>query len=152
MISYDEIQRILCGENFCRLIPDGLVLSEPIWGVKDGLNIVNFFVTSKLNHIYNPLYKFSICIDSTELVSFSEYVNPQLNECKNKIGMNLEEYEKYKKQFSAVGDMYFGIQEVNSELICDYVANLFKLMPDSLMPYYNELSIDFFEWVKENIE
>lgn len=151
MIGYDEIQKILCSENFCKLIPDGLILSEPILGINDELKTVNFFVASKHNDIYNPLYKFSICLDSKELISFSEYISPNLKECEKQIGMNLEEYENYKELFLSVENMYYGIQDVNSDIICDYIANLYKLIPSSLIPYYNELSIGFFEWVKEKI-
>ena len=48
--------------------------------------------------------------------------------------------------------MYYGEQDVNLEKICDYIASLFKLIPEALIPYYNDLSSDFFEWVKEIIK
>ncbi len=42
MMNYDEIKRMLSKENLCRLIPDGLILSEPILGIGDDLPVVNF--------------------------------------------------------------------------------------------------------------
>ena len=73
MMNYDEIKRMLSKENLCRLIPDGLILSEPILGIGDDLPVVNFFVMSRSQQKYHPLYKFSLSVEKKQLVTFSEY-------------------------------------------------------------------------------
>ena len=74
MMNYDEIKRMLSKENLCRLIPDGLILSEPILGIGDDLPVVNFFVMSRSQQKYHPLYKFSLSVEKKQLVTFSEYL------------------------------------------------------------------------------
>ena len=92
MMNYDEIKRMLSKENLCRLIPDGLILSEPILGIGDDLPVVNFFVMSRSQQKYHPLYKFSLSVEKKQLVTFSEYSNSVYCDNKHTIGLTIEEF------------------------------------------------------------
>lgn len=152
MMNYDEIKRMLSKENLCRLIPDGLILSEPILGIADDLPVVNFFVMSRSQQKYHPLYKFSLSVEKKQLVTFSEYTNSVYCDNEHAIGLTIEEFIQYKDLFQKTGDMYYDKARVDSEILCEYMKLLLKLVPYSLMSYYNDLSPDFFAWVREAIK
>lgn len=48
--------------------------------------------------------------------------------------------------------MNYDKARVDSEILCEYMKLLLKLVPYSLMSYYNDLSPDFFAWVRETIK
>ena len=152
MMNYDEIKRMLSEDGLCKLIPDGLILSEPIWGIEDDLPVVNFFVMSRYQQKRHPLYKFSLSVEKKQLVTFSKYSNSVYCDNEHTIGLTIEEFIQYKDLFQKTGDMYYDKARVDSEILCEYMKLLLKLVPYSLMSYYNDLSPDFFAWVRETIK
>lgn len=152
MMNYDEIKRMLSEDGLCRLIPDGLILSEPIWGIEDDLPVVNFFVMSRYQQKRHPLYKFSLSVEKKQLITFSEYTNSARFDNSHEIGLTMEEFIKYKDLFQEVGDMYYSLKSVDSEILCEYMKLLFKLVPHSLINHYNDLSPHFFAWIRETIK
>lgn len=152
MMNYDEIKRMLSEDGLCKLIPDGLILSEPIWGIEDDLPVVNFFVMSRYQQKRHLLYKFSLSVEKKQLVTFSEYSNSVYCDNEHTIGLTIEEFIQYKDLFQKTGDMYYDKARVDSEILCEYMKLLLKLVPYSLMSYYNDLSPDFFAWVRETIK
>ena len=101
-MNYDEIKRMLSEDGLCKLIPDGLILSEPIWGIEDDLPVVNFFVMSRYQQKRHPLYKFSLSVEKKQLVTFSEYSNSVYCDNEHTIGLTIEELSNtrifFKKQ------------------------------------------------------
>lgn len=150
-MNYDEIKRMLSKENLCRMIPDGLILSEPILGIGDDLPVVNFFVMSRSQQKYHPLYKFSLSVEKKQIVTFSEYTNSAYYDNDNITGLTIEDFSQYKDLFQKTGDMYYGMTRVDPEILCEYMELLLKLVPYSLMNHYNDLSPHFFAWVREKI-
>ena len=152
MMNYDEIKRMLSEDGLCKLIPDGLILSEPIWGIEDDLPVVNFFVMSRYQQKRHPLYKFSLSVEKKQLITFSEYTNSACYGNDNIIGLTIEEFIQYKDLFQKTGDMYYGMIKAKPEILCEYMKLLLKLVPPSLVNHYNDLSPHFFAWVRETIE
>ena len=151
MMNYDEIKRMLSEDGLCKLIPDGLILSEPIWGIEDNLPVVNFFVMSRYQQKRHPLYKFSLSVEKKQIVTFSEYTNSAYYNNDNITGLTIEDFSQYKDLFQKTGDMYYGMTRVDPEILCEYMKLLLKLVPYSLMNHYNDLSPHFFAWVREKI-
>ena len=152
MMNYDEIKRMLSEEDLCRLIPDGLILSEPIWGIEDSLPVVNFFVMSRCQQKRHPLYKFSLSVKKKQIVMFSEYTNSAYYDNDNITGLTIEDFSQYKDLFQKTGDMYYGMTRIDPEILCEYMKLLLKLVPYSLMNHYNDLSPNFFAWIREKIK
>lgn len=149
--SYDEVQKSLTAEELCRLIPDGLMISEPIFGKEKSLPVVNYFVASNSRQGCHPLYKFSVSVDENKLLTFSRYTNGDYIDGNDVVGLTVEEFNKYKRLFEEVGNMYYNQNPSETEKICRYTELLLKLIPYSLLNYYNDLSPDFFGWVRDAI-
>ena len=107
---------------------------------------------SRSQQKYHPLYKFSLSVEKKQLVTFSEYSNSVYCDNEHTIGLTIEEFIQYKDLFQKTGDMYYDKARVDSEILCEYMKLLLKLVPYSLMSYYNDLSPDFFAWVRETIK
>lgn len=149
--SYADIQKGLTTEENCRLIPDGLMISEPILGKEKSLPVVNYLVATKSQQGYHLLYKFSLSIDENKLLTFSKYTDDAYIDKDDVIGLTVEEFNQYKKLFEETENMYYDQIPLEPEKICRYMQLLLKLIPYSLLNYYNDLSPEFFGWARDVI-
>lgn len=151
---YDELMLLLNSEDFFELVPDGLCVSQPIPRNINGDIVDCFFVSSKSDNELTPAYKFGISFNKKELVFFNKYAksNSQEKGSNNAIGLDLDDFDLYKNLYSNVRGMYKGEAATDKVVILNYIKLFFRIISPSLLPYYNDLSPEFFQFLNEAVK
>lgn len=148
-VTYDNVQQLLCSDGFSDLVPEGVVLSQPVISKKESLIIDNFFVMTKVREGYHLIYKFGLNYNLKKLEYCERYPSQtKIAKVQPIEGLSLKDFQEYKKSYAYVRKMYAGLDQVNTDVLKNYLKFLIQLVSQELVVFYNDLSPDFFSWIK----
>ena len=150
-VTYNEIQEIIFNNEFAELIPDGMILSEPVASKKNKKVIDNFFVMRRGGAFAVPVYKFGVCIKDKTIEYVEEYKEVNIPKAQKSEGLTLEEYREYTSLYGEVRGMFAGELPADKEKLGKYLTYFFKLVDKHLLAFYNELSPMFFVFLRESL-